>query len=77
MRWIFRDRFLNKRVILFVDNDAARFAVLKGGSGNKGMSDLVRPFDFPDLTRRRSAMSQMVLLDRTRGWLLSSCELLR
>ncbi|CAE7826234.1 unnamed protein product [Symbiodinium microadriaticum] len=38
--------------------------IVSGGSGNKGMSDLVRPFDFPDLTRRRSAMSQMVLLDR-------------
>ncbi|CAE7695441.1 unnamed protein product [Symbiodinium sp. CCMP2456] len=49
IRWMLAERLLNRRVILFVDNESARFAILKGGSGSRGMSDLVRAFDYPDL----------------------------
>ncbi|CAE7327593.1 unnamed protein product, partial [Symbiodinium sp. CCMP2592] len=49
VRWMFQDQFLNRRVIMFVDNDAARYAILKGGSGSDGMNNLVQLFDLPDL----------------------------
>ncbi|CAE7326327.1 unnamed protein product, partial [Symbiodinium sp. CCMP2456] len=49
VRWMLAERLLNRRVILFVDNESARFAILKGGSNSRGMSDLVRAFDRPDL----------------------------
>ncbi|CAE7228488.1 unnamed protein product, partial [Symbiodinium sp. CCMP2456] len=49
IRWMLAERLLNRRVILFVDNESARFAILKGGSHSRGMSDLVRAFDRPDL----------------------------
>ena len=50
VRWIFRDQFLNRRLLLFVDNEASRFAILKGGSGSKGMNNLIRTFDSLDVT---------------------------
>ncbi|CAE7784909.1 unnamed protein product [Symbiodinium sp. CCMP2592] len=49
VRWMFQDQFLSRRVIMFVDNDAARYAILKGGSGSDGMNNLVQLFDLPDL----------------------------
>ena len=50
VRWIFRDQFLNRRLLLFVDNEASRFAILKGGSGSRGMNNLIRAFDSLDVT---------------------------
>ncbi|CAE7572657.1 unnamed protein product, partial [Symbiodinium necroappetens] len=50
VRWIFSDQFLNRRLILFVDNEASRFAILKGGSGSRGMNALTRAFDSLDVT---------------------------
>ncbi|CAE7522105.1 unnamed protein product, partial [Symbiodinium necroappetens] len=49
VRWIFRDQFLNRRLVLFVDNEASRFAILKGGSGSRGMNTLIRAFDSLDV----------------------------
>lgn len=44
IRWTFRERLTNRRAIWWVDNDAARFALIKGMSPSLTMRDLVREF---------------------------------
>ena len=44
MRWMLADRLKDRRTIWWVDNEAARFAVIKGISPSAEMRNLVRHF---------------------------------
>ena len=44
LRWQYRDWFLNRRTIWWVDNDAARYCTIKGLSPSVSMRALVRAF---------------------------------
>jgi hypothetical protein len=44
LRWSFSRRFMNRRTLWWVDNDAARFALIKGISPSLTMKQLVRLF---------------------------------
>ena len=44
VRWEFQSELANKRVLLFVDNNSARGAILKGRSSSPTMDDLVKAF---------------------------------
>ena len=43
-----RRTFCNRRVLIFVDNDAARFCLIKGLSRSSTMSSLIEAFDSLD-----------------------------
>ena len=43
-RWLFKDWFHNRRTIWWVDNDAARFCIIKGLSPSLSMKALIREF---------------------------------
>ena len=43
-----RHAWMNRRVILFCDNEAARFASIKGGSSSSSMNRLVQAWDAPN-----------------------------
>lgn len=43
-RWMFRDLLKERRSLWWVDNDAARFAIIKGLSSSPTMRCLVREF---------------------------------
>lgn len=44
LRWMFKERLNGRRSIWWVDNDAARFALIKGLSNSPTMLQLVRAF---------------------------------
>lgn len=44
LRWALRHLLHNRRVIWWVDNEAARFSLIKGQSGSELMNQLVREF---------------------------------
>ena len=50
LRWQFRDWLCNRRSIWWVDNDAARYCVIKGLSPSETMKNLVREFYAVDTT---------------------------
>ena len=49
MRHMLKERLLGRRVIYFVDNEAARFSLLKGTSGKESMQQLTASFHSVDL----------------------------
>eukprot|EP00439_Symbiodinium_sp_Y106_P066632 s2715_g10.t2 len=48
LRFMLRRTFCNRRVLIFVDNDAARFCLIKGLSRSSTMSSLIEAFDSLD-----------------------------
>ena len=48
LRWSLKNLFLNRRTIWWVDNEAARFSLIKGQSGSESMNRLVRQYFYPD-----------------------------
>ena len=44
VRWLYRRWFCNRRTIWWVDNDAARFCIIKGLSPSLSMKALIREF---------------------------------
>ena len=50
MRRMLKERLLGRRVIYFVDNEAARFSLLKGTSGKESMQQLTASFHSVDLS---------------------------
>ena len=48
LRWSLRNLPHNRRAIWWVDNEAARFSLIKGQSGSESMSKLVRQYFHPD-----------------------------
>ena len=44
LRWSLRNLFHNRRTIWWVDNEAARFSLIKGQSGSESMNKLVRQY---------------------------------
>ena len=48
LRFMLRRTFCNRRVLIFVDNDAARFCLIRGLSRSSTMSSLVEAFDSLD-----------------------------
>ena len=49
LRWRYKEFFCNRRTLWFVDNDAARYALIKGLSPSQTMRSLVREFYSLDL----------------------------
>ena len=49
LRWRYEELFCNRRTLWFVDNDAARYALIKGLSPSPTMRSLVREFYSLDL----------------------------
>ena len=50
MRRKLKERLAGRRVIYFIDNEAARFALLKGTSGKDTMQQLTAAFHLVDLS---------------------------
>ena len=50
IRWLWKEQMCNRRCLFFVDNEAARYAAIKGSSDNLAMRNLMRAFLAPDLT---------------------------
>ncbi|CAE7197288.1 unnamed protein product [Symbiodinium sp. KB8] len=48
-REIFKHDWKSRRILMFVDNEAARFSAVKGGSVSDTMRDLVRLWDRPNM----------------------------
>ena len=48
LRWTLRDLLHDRRTIWWVDNEAARFSLIKGQSGSESMNKLVRQYFHPD-----------------------------
>ena len=48
LRHLRRHAWMNRRIILFCDNEAARFASIKGGSSSSSMNRLVQAWDAPN-----------------------------
>ena len=50
MRHKLKERLAGRRVIYFIDNEAARFSLLKGTSGKESMQQLTAAFHAVDLS---------------------------
>ena len=48
LRWTLRNLLHDRRTIWWVDNEAARFSLIKGQSGSESMNKLVRQYFHPD-----------------------------
>ena len=48
LRWTLQNLLHNRRTIWWVDNEAARFSLIKGQSGSESMNKLVRQYFHPD-----------------------------
>ena len=59
IRWVYASLLQGRRTIWWVDNDAARYSLIKGSSSSLTMKDLCREF------YRHEAVAPNFLLDRT------------
>ena len=82
IRWLLKDFMRDRRCIFFVDNEAARFAAIKGSSDSATMKSLVRAFLAYDLTHpvfawiERVASASNPADPPSRGKPLEACRML-
>ena len=60
IRWIWKEKMTDRRCIFFIDNEAARYAAIKGSSDNLAMRNLMRAFLALDLTHPMFAWIERV-----------------